>query len=69
VYLCSPKFFHPAGGREVPGYMDGNLIGSNDRWIYIAQFGQSHGQIDFRTITAVPAGAVQLRAGEAAAGG
>ena len=42
--------------------MTGSLIGSNDQWIYIAQFGQSHGQIDFRTITAVPAGAVQLQA-------
>jgi hypothetical protein len=64
VFLCSPKFFHPAGnsGHEAPGYMDGNLIGSNDQWIYIAQFGQSHGQVDFRTITAVPADAVQLQA-------
>jgi hypothetical protein len=59
VFLCSPKFFLPVGdsGREAPGYMAGNLIGSNDQWIYIAEFGQSHGQIDFRTITAVPAGA------------
>ena len=64
VFLCSPKFFHPVGdsGQEAPGYMTGSLIGSNDQWIYIAQFGQSHGQIDFRTITAVPAGAVQLQA-------
>lgn len=62
VYLCSPKFFHPAGDQEVSGYMDGNLIGSNDQWIYIAQFGLSHGQINFRTITAVPVGAVQLQA-------
>jgi hypothetical protein len=64
VFLCSPKFFHPVGddGQEAPGYMAGNLIGSNDQWIYIAQFGQSHGQVDFRTITAVPAGTVQLQA-------
>jgi hypothetical protein len=64
VHLCGPKFFHPVGdsGREAPGYMVGNLIGSNDQWIYIAQFGQSHGQVDFRTITAVPADAVQLQA-------
>jgi hypothetical protein len=64
VYLCSPKFFHPVphSSHEASGYMAGNLIGSNDQWIYIAQFGQSKGQIDFRTITAVPAGAVQLQA-------
>jgi len=64
VFLCSPKFFHPVGdgGQEAPGYMAGNLIGSNDQWIYIAQFGQSNGQVNFRTITAVPAGAVQLQA-------
>jgi hypothetical protein len=62
VKLCSPKFFYPQngmnGGREEPGYMDGNLIGSTSQWIYIAQFSH-HG---FRTITAVPAGAVQLQA-------
>jgi hypothetical protein len=64
VWLCGPKFFHPVSdsGHEAPGWMIGNLIGSNDQWIYIAQFGQSHGQIDFRTITAVPASAVQLQA-------
>lgn len=64
VLLCSPKFFHPGsnGGQEGPGYMAGNLIGSNEQWIYIAQFSQSNGQVDFRTITAVPAGAVQLQA-------
>lgn len=64
VFLCGPKFFHPVGdsGQEAPGYMAGNLIGSNGQWIYIAQFGRSHGQIDFRTISAVPAGAVQLQA-------
>jgi hypothetical protein len=63
VFLCGPKFFHPVKDKGLaPGYMAGNLIGSNDQWIYIAQFGQSHGQIDFRTITAVPAGAVQLQA-------
>ena len=62
VFLCNPKFFHPVGGREVPGYMTGNLIGSTDQWIYIAQFGESNGQVDFRTITAVPVGAVRLQA-------
>jgi hypothetical protein len=65
VHLCSPKFFHPpvgGSGPETPGYMVGNLIGSNDQWIYIAQFEESNGQVDFRTITAVPAGAVQLQA-------
>jgi hypothetical protein len=72
VELCSPKFFHPVGhgGQEEPGYMAGNLIGSNDQWIYIAQFGQSNGKVNFRTITAVPAGAVQLQAiGEGSACG
>ncbi len=64
VKLCSPKFFHPvsSGGPEQSGYMDGNLIGSNGQWIYIAQFGQSGGQVNFRTITAVPVSAVQLQA-------
>ena len=64
VFLCGSKFFHPVGdsGHEASGYMAGNLIGSNDQWIYIGQFSQSNGQVDFRTITAVPAGAVQLQA-------
>jgi hypothetical protein len=64
VFLCGPNFFHPVGdsGQEAPGYMDGSLIGSTSQWIYIAQFGRSHGQIDFRTITAVPAAAVRLQA-------
>lgn len=64
VFLCGPNFFHPVGdsGQEAAGYMDGNLIGSTSQWIYIAQFGRSRGQIDFSTISAVPAGAVRLQA-------
>lgn len=64
VFLCGPGFFHPVGdsGQEAAGYLDGNLIGSTSQWIYIAQFGRSNGQVDFRTITAVPVGAVRLQA-------
>jgi hypothetical protein len=62
VKLCSPKFYYPDGSLEKSGYMTGNLIGSNSQWIYIAQFGQSRGQVYFRTITAVPVSAVQLQA-------
>jgi hypothetical protein len=74
VHVCGQNFLHPevkngkvviVNGKVVPkpGYMDGNLIGTNSQWVYIAQFqSNSQQQVDAATITAVPESAVNLQA-------
>src|SRR5262249_23048029 len=63
VYLCGANYLHPAANHigKFPGYMDGNLIGSNSQWIYLAQFQWSGTKIVGAHITAVPESKVDLQ--------
>jgi hypothetical protein len=65
VALCGPTFVGHVRdeARLVPGQMNGNLIGANASWIYIAQFQYNSQDTVFAgTVTAVPASTVRLEA-------